>query len=167
MLKEPPPSQLVTGRPTLSSPRTARLCLRCAVASARTTHARCVAHRDRRDQLTRSLTHSLTHWYHTTTSPPRSEQDEIGALAKRAAQLEATLDVLQRRAGKRDAGDGGGGGDATTVQTRTNTVLREALRSQQHALAGLRSMVAVDPVRLRATDCCCWWWIGGLLLHAQ
>lgn len=53
--------------------------------------------------------------------------------------------MLRHRAGKED-------GSACSVvsgsRASVNMVLREALQGQQHALAGLRSMLAADPVWL-------------------
>ncbi|TYZ66285.1 hypothetical protein PybrP1_006341 [[Pythium] brassicae (nom. inval.)] len=74
-----------------------------------------------------------------------TRKDEIEELAERAARLETTLDMLRHRAGEKDGEGGSICGAISGPRASANAVLREALRGQQHALAGLRSMLAADP----------------------
>lgn len=68
-------------------------------------------------------------------------QDEIDALAKQIAYLESKLDFLKHRAGIPDQ-------QSVVQQTINNTMLREILRNKQYLVAGLKSNIASDMVRL-------------------
>ncbi|KAF1324733.1 hypothetical protein FI667_g9620, partial [Globisporangium splendens] len=69
-------------------------------------------------------------------------KDEIDILAKKSKCLEAKLGFLKHRAGVVD--------EQSVVQTSMNNLmLREVLRNQQYLIAGLKSMMASDTVRLK------------------
>lgn len=83
-----------------------------------------------------------------------AQQDEIDALATTAAQLSATLAFLKHRAGVQDV--------HSVAQTACeNAALRQALATHALHVAGARSMLSADSVRVVRGSAGYWllvWW---------